>query len=158
MAEMVAKKRSRASYECEDDESEDEGSVGSLVEFIVKDDQVQGDAEDDESGDEYEARALAEIRAQAARDEITKGGTTVEESTGLRRSRRTVKAPERYIDPDYQKLMIEEGELEELEQWDEEEPSDDEDGGVNEADEDVNENDVADDDYESSLSTDSESA
>lgn len=97
-----------------DDRSDDEDSVGSLIDFIVSSDSENEDYVDTEDEEVTTASTALASELVASLPYEVSGGTVVDPS-GRRRSTRNRRAPERYVDPDhYEKLMFDDVSMEDL--------------------------------------------
>jgi len=84
-----------------DDVSTSDDSVGSLVDFIADNDSIEYEESDGES--KYDGLDISKVELLTSR---------VDEN-GLRRSTRTRVEPKRYVDPEYEKLMFEDVDVDE---------------------------------------------
>lgn len=95
-----------------EERSEDSDSAGSLADFIVSSEDTDdeggdyGDVHTDDDDVTTQSTALAAELLECLPFETSEAGTVVN-SSGLRRSTRSRKVPERYVDPSYLKLMME---------------------------------------------------
>ena len=81
--------------------------VGSLAEFVAEDEEVSEHGKQTDEQEDAEAAAIAEIKAQADQPTVQMAGTFVTEE-GTRRSTRTRRQPDRYMDENMVELLMEE--------------------------------------------------
>lgn len=93
-----------------EERSDDEESAGSLCDFIVSSDPDDGELgpydvlTDDDTVTSASTALAAELMSSLPFD-ASAGGTVID-SAGVRRSTRVRKAPVRYVDPHYAKMML----------------------------------------------------
>ena len=114
----MSKSRKRKAH-FSDSEEEDDSDAGSLEDFIVNDHDSDGEflPEDEEASESSETSESSD-GSESDNDDVDAknvlGSPRALKKGELRRSRRTRKVPDRYIDEDYVRLMTDDADVDEI--------------------------------------------